>query len=257
MIRVQGTTPLLALVASAVLLAAAAPVCAGMININVTGFRVDYSTDDNQLHDRQTDAGGNLNPAEAVKLTGTEFQFDDTLITQYSTSMGEQTYADTLIKDISPALSLPSLGTPFVLSTGDNQGTFGFDWFYDDGGTMRNLRLKFGEVNVALIYNGNATKPTLLITGSTANWTQQNLPGSLKFADNSDISFSYTTSNTMAMTGQEFDLLAMGGVMQISGEGEIVIPEPSTGVLTLSVLCTLVLVTHLRQAGRKPVPVSC
>ena len=40
--------------------------------------------------------------------------------------------------------------------------------------------------------------------------------------------------------------------MQISGEGEIVIPEPPTGVLALSVLCTLVLVTHVRRLGESP-----
>ena len=121
----------------------------------------------------RADAGGNLNPAEAVKLTGTEFQFDDTLITQYSTSMGEQTYADTLVKDISPALSLPSLGTPFVLSTGDNQGTFGFDWFYDDGGTMRKSAPQVRGSQRRIDLQRQFHRPTLLITGSTTNWTQR------------------------------------------------------------------------------------
>lgn len=221
------------LAALAVVFIATVPAQAAMIDINLTGFRVDYSTDDDQLHDRMTELGGNLDPGEAVQLTGTEFMFNGALTAQYNVSDGELTYGDLLIQDIDPTLTLPtSILTPSV-STGDNNGSFGFDWFFDDGGTLRSLRLNFEEVAVALFYNGIHIRPTLLITGSTTNWTQSNLPGNLAFDAGSEISFSYTTTNTMAfdVVGNNFvDLLGSGGVMQISGEGRIV-PEPGTVVL--------------------------
>lgn len=250
MTRASGKTLSLALAACVIAFVASSPAWAGMIDINLTGFRVDYSTDDNQLHDRKDDAGGNLDPNEAVALTGTEFQFNDSLVTQYSKSMGQQTYADMLVKDITPTLTLPTSGSPASISTGDNLGTFGFDWFYDDGGTTRSLQLLLDKVTVGLIYNGNSTRPTLVVTGSTSNWMQTKLPGGLAFDTGTDISFSYTTSNTMTLSGDEglTDLLAMGGVMQISGDGEIIVPEPPTGTLVLSALCILVIVTHSHSA---------
>jgi hypothetical protein len=259
MIRARATRKRLQIVLAAcvVFLAASVPLRAEMININLTGFRVDYSTDDDQLHDRKSDAGGNLNPVESVALSGTEFSLGDILDTQYSTSMGQQTYADMLVKDISPALTLPTLGSPVSLSMGSNSGTFGFDWFYDDGGTVRQLRLKFNDVTVGLIYNGNSIRPTLLVTGSTTDWTQADLPGGLAFDSGSEISFSYTTSNTMAfgVSGSTFtDLLAMGGVMQISGEGNI--PEPPTLPLALCAMCILTVMVRWRLDRTRSITAS-
>jgi hypothetical protein len=162
--------------------------------------------------------------------------------------MGDDPFADMLISNIMPTLTLPTSGSPVSVSTGNNSGGFGLDWFIDDGGVMRNLRLNFNDVTVALIYNGNVARPTLVLTGSTSSWTQSNLPGLLEFDAGTEISFSYTTSNTMAfdVSGQDFvDLLGSGGVMQISGEGRI-IPEPTTIALT-SFAGTMAMVGLIRR----------
>jgi hypothetical protein len=249
MIRAARKRIQITLAACAVVVVAAVSAQAEMIDINITGFRIDYSTDDDQLHDRKSDVGGSLNPVDAVGLTGTEFMINDNLVEQYNVSEGEDTYADLLVSNITPTLTLPTLVSPVSLSMGGNDDGFGFDWFYDDGGTMRNLRLNFEAVTVALIYNGNAIRPTVLVTGTASSWSQSNLPGGLAFNAESEISFSYTTSNTMAfgVSGVDFtDLLGMGGVMQISGDGERIIPEPATVPLALFAICIMTVVMRWR-----------
>jgi hypothetical protein len=242
------------LAAFAVAMIVVVPAHAGTIDINLTGFRVDYSTDDDQLHDRMTEAGGNLDPGEAVLLTGTEFMLDGLLTSQFNASDGEQTYADLLVEDIDPTLTLPTTALAPSVSTGDNNGSFGLDWFFDDAGTLRTLRLNFEEVTVALIYNGIHIRPTLVVTGSTTNWTQSNLPSGLAFDPGSAITFSYTTTNTMAfdVVGNNFvDLLGSGGVMQISGQGDTVVPEPTTMVISSAIGAVGLLSVVRRRRTRK------
>ncbi len=209
---------------------------AEMIGINLTGAQLQYTTTANRLNDLTDDDGGNKNPDEAVRLSGSEFTFDGNLVQQYSVSMGESTYLDLLVSDITPDLTLPANVLVPSVATGDTNGGFGLSWFYDDGGTVRSLDLVFEEVTVALFRNsGNANRPILVVTGSTTDWTQSALPAGLSFTPGSAISFSYTTSNTMPfdITGSSFTtLLASGGVLELSGEGSV-IPEPAAAALLL------------------------
>jgi hypothetical protein len=260
MIRATGSRTQLSLAACAIAALMTVLAQAEMIDINLTGFRVDYSTLNDTLRDRVDPSGGNFDPTEAVKLTGSEFNFDNALVAQLSESNGQDTYADLLVENITPTLTLPS---PISAATGDNDNNFGFDWFYDDGGTLRFLSLDFEEVNVVLIDNGQFGKPTLVVTGSTNSWTQStHLPGGLIFDPGSQISFSYTTSNTMAfdISGNDFtDLLAAGGVMQLSGEGEreIVIPEPPTVSLALLAVCALAVVIRFSNLKKQLQALAC
>ncbi len=210
-----------------------------MIGINLTGAQLQYVTDANRLNDLTDDDGGNKNPAEAVRLTGSEFTFNGALVEQYSISMGQSTYLDLLVSDITPDLVLPATLIVPSVAMGDTNGGFGVSWFYDDAGTVRSLDLVFDEVTIALFRNSsNPNRPTLLVTGSTSNWSQSNLPAGLSFNPGSAVSFSYTTTNTMPfdIAGSNFStLLASGGVLEISGQGSIV-PEPAAVILLGSMM---------------------
>src|SRR5690606_1097619 len=150
----------------AIAVAMAGTTQAAMIGINLTGFQVQYVTGANRANDLQSEMGGNQNPAQAVSLSGAEFMVDDALIAQYSKMNGEYTYADMLLNNISPDLFLPaSVANPSVAEA-SNGGGFGFEWFYDDGGTMRSLLLNIDRASLVLLRNPlNALKPTLVITG--------------------------------------------------------------------------------------------
>jgi hypothetical protein len=227
------------LVACTVAVAFSGTVSAAMIGINLTGFRVTYVTSAGRLYDTQSEMGGSLNPAQAQLLTGSEFTVDNTLVAQFNQSMGENTYADLLLTNIAPDLVLPASVLNPSISEAVNGGTFGFEWFYDDNGTMRSLELVLDRTAVLLLRNpSDMNKPTLVISGSTSNWTQSNLPGGISFTPGTPISFSYTTTNTMPFDivnpeGTFSSLFASGGVMELSGEGSVGVPEPAAWVLML------------------------
>lgn len=218
--------------ACALALAMSGPVSAAMIGINLTGFRVSYVTDADRLNDMTSEMGGNQNPDQAVLLTGAEFSVDNTLVAQLNQSMGGNTYADLLLTNITPKLDLPATVISPSIAEAVNGGTFGFEWFYNDGGTMRSLELVLDRTAILLLRNPtDGNKPTLVISGATTNWTQSELPGGISFTPGTPISFSYTTTNTMPFDvlgdGSFSSLLASGGVMEISGEGSVGVPEPA------------------------------
>ncbi len=212
------------------------PASAAMIGINLTGFRVQYTTSADRLNDMQSELGDNQNPAQAVLLNTAEFSVDDTLIEQYNQAAGNNTYADLLLTNIAPGLLLPtSVAAPSIVQANNNDA-FGFEWFYNDGGTMRSLHLVLDQTTILLLANAsNPQRPTMVISGSTTNWTQDNLPGGIQFTPGTPITFSYTTTNTMpfdVMPDNSFtSILASGGVMEISGEGSIGIPEPAAWMM--------------------------
>lgn len=223
--------------ALAMTIAMAGTTQAAMIGINLTGFQVQYVTDANRANDLKSEMIGNKNEDQAVKLSGTEFMVDDVLIAQYSAMGGQDTYADLRLDNVSPDLFLPANPLMPSVAQSDNNGSIGLEWFYDDGGVIRSLTLRLETTSLALLATGNPSKPTFLITGMTTDFDQSHLPGGIQFTPGSPISFSYTTTNTMPfdVVGNNFvALLASGGVMEISGEGSIGVPEPASVGLLLS-----------------------
>jgi hypothetical protein len=153
--------------------------------------------------------------------------------------MGENTYGDLLLTNITPELDLPtSVIAPSIVEA-VNGGTFGFEWFYNDGGTMRSLSMELDRTTILLLRNpSDMNKPTLVISGSTTDWTQENLPAGISFIAGTPITFSYTTTNTMPFDvmpdGSFTSILASGGVMEISGEGTVGVPEPAAWLMIAS-----------------------
>lgn len=226
----------LAVVACTVAMAFTGPATAAMIGINLTGFRVTYVTAADRLNDTQSELGGNKDPNEAQLLTGSEFTVDNTLVAQFNQLEGDKTYADFLLTDIDPILELPASVVDPSITVASNGGSFGFEWFYDDGGTIRSLSLNLDRTAILLLRNASdANKPTLVISGSTSDWTQNELPGGISFTPGTPISFSYTTSNTMPFDvnpdGSFASLFASGGVMELSGQGTVGIPEPTAWLI--------------------------
>jgi hypothetical protein len=226
------------MVTCAVAVAFGGSASAAMIGVNLTGFRVNYVTSADRMNDMQSELGGSNNPAQAQLLTGSEFTVDNMLVAQFNQSMGENTYADLLLTNIAPTLELPTSVASPSISEASNGGTFGFEWFYNDGGTMRSLSLTLDRTAILLLRNPtDMNKPTLVVSGATTNWTQSNLPGGINFTPGTPISFSYTTTNTMPFDvsdGEFVSLQASGGVMELSGEGTIgIVPEPAAWLLMI------------------------
>ncbi|WP_425395572.1 hypothetical protein [Aeoliella sp.] len=203
------------------------------------------------LHDMNTVSsaeGGNEDPVEAHKLVGGSFKLDETLVEQYMES--DNIYGDLLIFDLGSSIASPS---PVSFATGDNSVgmddyNFGFDWFQKSGGvTTSSLSLKFDDSLVVLTDTGSQGNPTLLISASTTEWSQFNLPGGLQFAPGSEISFSFTTTsnNTRGVPQQgDFEnIIAMNGVLTISGQA---IPEPTGAYLLLTGLGVAVVAVRWR-----------
>src|SRR5690606_2262293 len=115
-----------AAVACAAAVALTGPLSAAMIGINLTGFQVQYTPSAERLNDLKSEMGGANLPSQAVLLSGAEFSVDNTLVEQYNQSMGQNTYADLLLTDISPELLLPtSVAAPSIVQA-NNGNNFGF-----------------------------------------------------------------------------------------------------------------------------------
>ncbi len=230
--------------AVAACLACANLATAATINLNMDGLDIMYDGPANLIRDLNSlgsPAGGNQLSAEADRIDAATFTLDDTIVEQYMA--GDAIYADLLVKGLPSSITAPDIDSipnpgPVTFAVGDNDFSFGFDWFLQSGGTtVSSLELDFDSVVVTLMDTG-AGDPTITISASTTQWSAFNLPDNLAFIPGTRLRFSYTAQNTAAAPtdADEYTVVfGMKGVATISGEA---IPEPATGYLLLASLAT-------------------
>ena len=220
---------------------------AATINLNLENLDVVYNGAAGLLHDINSESnadGGSEVASKADKLTGSTFTLDGVVQDQKMSS--DPIYGDLLIKDLPGSIAAPDINTtPVTFAIGDNDFSFGFDWFLLDGGsTESSLKLNFDRAVVTLTDTGGA--PSVTVTASTTDWAQNNLPAGLQFAPGTLIKFTYSSNNTAAAPvggGDYTNIFGMEGVVNISGEA---IPEPAAGFLLLGTLATAAAVTRWR-----------
>lgn len=232
-------------------MACAATTNAATINLNMDSLDVMYNGMAGLIHDINSESnadGGSQVPAKANPLDAATFTFDDTVVAQYMA--GDEIYADLLIKNLPSSITAPDIDNippgPVTFALGDNDFSFGFEWFLRSGGaTVSSLALDFDNVVVTLTDSG-ADDPTITISASTTQWSSFNLPGGLDFIPGTRLRFSYTAQNTAAAPTNDDAytvIFGMKGVATISGEA---IPEPAAGYLLLSALGAAAVITRWR-----------
>ncbi len=226
------------------LLAIASSSSAATINLSIGGLDIMYDGPAKLIRDLNslgTPAGGNQVAAEANPLVSSTFEFGDMVVEQFMAS--DAIFGDLLVKNLPSDIAAP---TPFTLVEGNNDLSFGFDWFLQEGGaTVSSLQLEFDSVNVALFDTG-ADDPVISINASTTKWSAFNLPGGLAFVPGARLNFSYTTADTAAAptNANEYTVVfGMKGVANITGEA---IPEPAAGYFLLAGLGAVAVATRWR-----------
>lgn len=225
---------------------------AATINLNMESLDVMYDGPANLVRDLNslgTPAGGNQVAAEANRLDAATITLDDAVVAQYMAS--DAIYGDLLVKDLPGSIAAPDITTfppgPVTFALGDNNFSFGFEWFLQEAGsTIASLALDFDQVVVTLTDTG-APNPTITISAATTQWTQNGLPGGLAFEPGTQLRFSYTAQNTAAApTGDDNYTVVFGmkGVATISGEA--MVPEPTSAYLLLAGLGTATVFTRWR-----------
>jgi hypothetical protein len=224
---------------------------AATINLNMDGLDVMYNGMAGLVHDLNSQSnanGGNQAPAESNPLDAATFTFDDTVVEQYM--VGDEIYGDLLIKNLPSSITAPDLDStppgPVTFVLGDNDLSFGFEWFLREAGsTVSSLALDFDTAVVTLTDTG-ADDPTITISASTTQWSAFNMPAGLEFIPGTRLRFSYTSQNTAAAPTNDDTytvVFGMKGVASISGEA---IPEPATGYLLLASLGTAAMAVRWR-----------
>lgn len=222
---------------------------AATINLNLENLDVVYNGAANLLHDINSESnadGGTKVASKADKLTGSTFTLDGDVKDQRMA--GDDIYGDLRIENLPGSIAAPDLdGVPVTFAIGDNDFSFGFDWFLQQGGsTVSSLGLNFDRAVVTLTDNAGGA-PSLTVTAATTDWTQDNLPAGLEFEPGTLIKFTYTSNNTAAapVNGADYtNIFGMEGVVNISGES--VIPEPAAGFMLLGSLACAAAVTRWR-----------
>lgn len=225
---------------------------AATINLNMDSLDLMYNGMAGLIHDINSESnadGGNSDPNEANPLDATTFTLDDTVVAQFMAS--DAIYADLLIKNLPDEIEAPDINSipdpgPVTFAIGENNFSFGFEWFLDNGGaTESSLTLDFDKAVVILTDTGSGP-PTFTISASTTQWSSFNLPDELQFLPGTELAFSYTAQNT-AVAPTEDDaytvVFGMKGVASISGAA---IPEPSAGYLLLASLASTAVAVRWR-----------
>lgn len=221
---------------------------AATINLNLENLDTVYNGAAGLLHDINSESnadGGTKVAAKADRLNSSTFTLDGAFVSQQM--VGDDIYGDLLVQNLPGSIAAPDLdGVPVTFAVGDNDFSFGFDWFLQESGsTVSSLSLNFDRVVVTLTDNPGSA-PALTITAATTDWEQVNLPGGLAFAPGTLIRFTYSSNNTAAapVNGTEFtNIFGMEGVVNISGEA---VPEPTTAFMLLGTLASAAVITRWR-----------